>query len=324
MDIVALLRKYYSKIDRRILTYLTCVLVASGLWALNKLNKSYTTAVSYALIFTNVPKDMHLQGKPPDKINMELEATGFALLRHQISSVSELKISLQGLRKQVGSDKEDYTLTASELKEIIANQLSSSIQIAKISPNEISLRFAQVKSKLVKIESDVKYRLKQGYILKGKVKCTPDSVLVTGPSTVVNNIKKVSTATWDAGELSKMKKANIELLAVDGAELQTYDTDLTIDAERFTEAIMSIDITPTNVPEKLNMNLFPKDVEIRYEVGLSRYDKMSSTDFRFVVVYDSINTSPYLQVKPDIVPPFVQNVRYSPQKVEYILEKKKD
>ena len=72
----------------------------------------------------------------------------------------------------------------------------------------------------------------------------------------------------------------------------------------------------------MNIRLFPAVVNISYETGLSKYDQVTDHDFVFYVDYPTDTEISYLEVKTGKVPDFIKNLTYTPQKVEYILEKK--
>ena len=77
----------------------------------------------------------------------------------------------------------------------------------------------------------------------------------------------------------------------------------------------------TGVPEHMNIRLFPPYVTVSYEIGLSKYDKVSNKDFVFSIDYPTAPHTNFLEVKAVKVPDFIENLTFTPQKVEYILEK---
>ncbi|MDL2251278.1 YbbR-like domain-containing protein [Odoribacter sp. OttesenSCG-928-J03] len=324
--IVSYLKKYYSKMDRSIITYSICVFIAAGLWGLNKLNREYTTEISYPVKYTDFPKDKYIVNTPPQEIVIEVKAKGFVLLRHQIShaflpitlSLNSAQTSKQPQNKEI----QEYALKLNDIREKIAGQLSSSIKLISIDPEEIHLAFSKATSKKVKISPLVKYSMKKGYILKDAITCIPDSVEINGSAALLDTIREIRTSMWHAGEIHKNKTSDIELLYPSGVHADIKSVNATVEVERFTEAKRSIPIIPLNVPDSLRIKLFPENVEITYEVGLSRYDFINDKDFRFIAVYDPKDGSSYLQVKADMLSPFIQNLRFTPQKIEFILEKK--
>ena len=72
--------------NKKIVTYLVFVFIATIFWFLNALSKDYTTTVSYPVNYKNLPKDKILIRELPDKLFLEVKGGGFALLRYKIST----------------------------------------------------------------------------------------------------------------------------------------------------------------------------------------------------------------------------------------------
>lgn len=313
-------------LDRNIITYGICVLIASILWFLNALNKEYTSEISYPVKYTDFPKGKYLVSELPSSIQLEVRAKGFALLGHHIrTSFLPIIFNLNSYNNHLQKKGHiyEFTLHLNEIKEKISSQLNSEIKLLSVKPESIEFRFSQAANRKVPICPSVHYTLKSQHILKEAIRCTPDSIVISGPKARIDTLKCVHTETWDAGEIKKDRDRTLKLCPISGITFDEINVTVYIQIERFTEAQRTIPIHILHLPDSLDIKLFPASVEISYEIGLSKYDRITDRDFRAVTDFQKYDrTSSFLPVEVIKFPPFIKDLKITPQKVEYILEKK--
>ena len=171
------------------------------------------------------------------------------------------------------------------------------------------------------IRPHIDYTLKQQYILT-QIKTTPDSILVSGPSTCIDTLQYISTIPIELKKLHKNTSFQLDLVTQPNLSLQTTSIKVELEIEQYTETKRTCPIIVTNAPDSLNIRLFPSQVQISYAVGLSQYDQIKDQDFVFSVEFPKNSETTYLEVKATKIPSCIQNLSYSPKKIEYILEKK--
>lgn len=311
-------------LNRNIINYLICVIIASILWLLTILNKEYSAEITYPVKYVNFPAGKYPITKLPSQLLLEVNAKGFTLLGHKIRT-SFLPITFNvsnytGHLKKEG-DIFEYILQTNDIKDKISSQLSNDIKLNSISPEEIIFKFATIKSKKIALRPDIDYSLKRQYILNAIV-LQPDSILVSGPAPILDTLSYAETLPVKFKDLKKTTTRSVELKPIPDCTLEEKDIDIKLEVEQFTEAKRTLPITAKQIPDSMNIRLFPSSVNISYEIGLSKYDKITDKDFTFTVIYPKDTRASYLEVKPTKVPTFVKNLTYTPQKVEYILEKK--
>lgn len=313
-------------IDRNLFTYLICVIIATILWFLNALNKDYIADISYPVKYVNLPKGKYFVSDPPKTLVLEVKAKGFALLGHR-ASTSFLPITFNVnsySNHQLEKDNVyEYTINTSDLKEKITTQLNADIKLQAITPETIEFKFAPSVSKKIAIYPSVKYSLKRQYILKNKITTIPDSIIVSGPSVIMDTLQYIHTETLNLKEIGKDISKSVELVNVPKCSFEDTEVQLDISVEQYTEARRTIQITEINVPDSITLRLFPNYVNITYDIGLSQYDKVSDTDFVFTVDYKQHAISSFLDVKVTKFPPFIKDLSFTPQRVEYIMEHRK-
>lgn len=318
------LKKSNLRIDRNIITYLICVVIATILWFLNALNKDYSAVISYPVKYVNLPQGKHLISDLPSTLSLEVRAKGFALLGHRIStSFLPITFNVNTYSNHLLEKDEvfEYTLNTNEIKDKIGNQLNTEIKLLDITPATIEFKFAQSVEKKVAVRPVVNYTLKRQYILN-QITATPDSVLVSGPATIIDTLRYISTKSLRLKDLGKSVTKEVELTPPRGCTVDDATVKLDLQVEQFTETKKTIRLQARHVPGSFYLRLFPDNVNITYDVGLSNYEKITNQDFEFYVDYDQTQSSSYLDVKVGKTPAFIKNLVFSPQKVEYIIERK--
>lgn len=310
--------------NRDIISYLLCVVIASALWFLNTLNKDYSAEISFPVKYINFPEGKYPVVQLPAELQLEVKAKGFALLGYRVRT-SFLPITFNVNTYSNHLQKKDglfeYTLNTNDIKDKISTQLSADIKLLNVFPEEILFKFATAKYKKMAVRPEINYTLKRQYILN-RITTIPDSILVCGPATVIDSLQYVSTIPLQLKEIGKNISRTLELAPVSGCTYKEGSVEVLLEVEQFTESKRTIQITPLNVPDSMNIRLFPPNVSISYEVGLSKYEKVSDNDFVLSVSYPQKADATYLEVRVHKAPAFIKDLSYSPQKVEYILEKK--
>lgn len=317
-------KKSKFRVDRNIITYLICVVIATILWFLNALNKEYSAVISYPVKYVNLPQGKHLISDLPSTLSLEVRAKGFALLGHRIStSFLPITFNVNTYSNHLLEKDEvfEYTLNTNEIKDKISNQLNTEIKLQDITPSSIEFKFARSVEKKVAVRPVVNYTIKRQYILN-QITATPDSVLVSGPSTIIDTLQYVSTQSLRLKDLGKNVTKEVELTPPKGCTVDDATVKLDLQVEQFTEAKKTIQLQARHVPASFYLRLFPDNVSITYDVGLSNYEKISNQDFEFYVDFNQTKSASFLDVKVGKTSANIKNLVYSPQKVEYIIERK--
>jgi len=312
------------RLSKNIISYLICVVIASILWILNALSKDYSAELTYPIKYINFPEDKYPVLKLPAQLHLEVKARGFALLGYRIrTSFLPITFNVSTYTNHLKSNKDvfEYLLNTNDIKDKIENQLSPDIKLLNVYPEEILFKFAVAKHKKVAVKPALNYTLKRQYILT-RVTAIPDSIWVSGPASVIDTLPYITTQPLHLKELSKNTERKLALIPAPDCTFQEETVEVLLKVEQYTEAKRTLPIIAVHVPDSMNIRLFPPNVNISYDIGLSKYDKVNDKDFVFSVDYPKNPTTNFLEIKVSKSPGFIKDLSYSPKKVEYILEKK--
>ncbi|MFW6310019.1 MAG: YbbR-like domain-containing protein [Prolixibacteraceae bacterium] len=322
-EIIDLFRLERLKNDRRIVIFMICLTIATVLWFLNALSKNYTTTISYSVKYTNPPENLFLSNDPPGRLNLEVEAHGFTLLRHKMSfSVSPIVLNLSNIT-DADENQATVSVQTGNLIRRISEQVSNEIAVINVEPEILTFSFDSLHSKTVPVVADVNLQLKPQFFLSNNISIIPDRVELTGPASIIKSIDSLKTNALSFEGLDNPVDRMVELDHPKKTKVNPNKVNLKIPVERFTEKEIKIPLSVKNKPEDLNIKIFPSDVQVSFLVGLSDYDNISASDFEIYVAYDSEHNRETLEVIVEEKPDYIRQLMVSPQNVEFLVESEK-
>jgi YbbR domain-containing protein len=308
--------------DRRIIVFTVCLIIATSLWFLDALSKDYATTLSYPVKYVNPPKNLFLSNTPPSKLDLRVRAHGFTLLRHKLAlSFSPLLLDLTTISHSIDSTATIVEVTAENLIRRIGSQISNEISISDVSPRTISLQFDSLQTRVVQVLPDINLNFKPQFFMSGEVTIEPDSVILTGPAALLDTIRILYTEPRTFNDLETSIVQSVRVYNPRRTNLSPERVTLHVPVEKFTEKKITIPVQVINMPENIQIKLFPPQVNVSFMVGLSNYDNVTANDFSAIV--DFSQTAPEretLEVKVESKTSYIQSIKASPAAVEYLIE----
>jgi YbbR domain-containing protein len=251
----------------------------------------------------------------PDKISVKLKAKGWQLITMALGSQTEYIVS---------ADKDSGIISLDPFNEINENNwLSAGVTITEINPRQISFKVEKNKFKRLKIEAATDLSFSNEYGLATPIRIYPDSVLVAGPSSVLDNITSIKTKVVKLSSLDSKIKIITELEEPKGFELEQKKAELTIDVQRIVERTFdNIKIQINGMPNDRNVVLIPNTIDCSLRGGINIIGKINPNEISATIEYGEIVYDTLGSVQPKIViPQNTQVVFTKPVRLNYIIKK---
>ncbi|WP_421919927.1 CdaR family protein [Marinifilum sp.] len=325
------LKGYFNKekitSNKKLLVYLFFVGLSTIFWFLNALSKEYTTSINYPVYYMNFPKDKVLTNDLPEKLHLRVNAYGFDLFRYKFSTAflsNPFDVNNYTNNRIEGSSQITYNLLTSNIQGRIQQELSTGIRLETISPDTIKFEFSPILEKKIPVILDLNLNFEQQFMQAGAVLPEFDSVLVNGPQSMLDSVHAAKTEQLKLSGLNKSVEKQIDFIKIEGLSYSPKKIKVSIPVERFTEANKNIPIKVDNLPDSVLLRLFPADVKLSYFVGLNKYENITEDHFDARVDYlDAVRgDGNKLKVELKCNPDFVSNVRFYPQAVTFLIEKR--
>jgi hypothetical protein len=312
------------KNDKRIVVFMVCILIATGLWFLNALNKDYLATISYPVKYVNAPQNQFLANEPPSKLDLKVNAHGFTLLRHKLSlSFSPIVLNLTTMTQNMENSEDGFVIYTGNLIQRISNQISNEIKINYIQPEILRIKLDSLKTKMVRVKENIDMDFKSQFDLKEGVILSPNEIEITGPAAVIDTINFLFTREETFEKLDADVVTTIEIIHPEKTSVTPDKVTLKIPIEKFTEKDITIPIQIQNKPVDTNLKLFPSVIELTVLVGLSEFEHVDGSKFDVFVDFEKADSnSENLSVSVLSNVSHLKIIRFSPKTVEYLIETK--
>jgi hypothetical protein len=253
-----------------------CVGIAFVFWIFSKLSKTYNSDIQVHLEYILPDKNSILTKKPPPKLDVTLDGTGWNLMFNSIHQ---------------RSPKLEYRLNQDTFQEIRLQRLTRDLQfklgfganIGTINPDFIPLVMDVKARKRIPIKLINKISLEEQFVESAAKTILPDTIVIEGPSSIIQNIKEWHTLPLEVNKLSHRLKDTISLAPYPNPQVRFIPNFVAYDVfvEQLTEKEVEVPIILTE--KKTDVLIFPKSIKVKCTIGLSNYEKLTPALFHYQV-----------------------------------------
>lgn len=296
-----------------------CIGIALVFWILVKLSQVYHIWKP-ARVTVAIPENAALTKMPPDNLLLKFEARGWDLL-FNTRNLSRLELNYRM------DEEPELVIPAGQLRSDVFDNLSTPrIKVVDVNQNELFLNLEPRLEKKVPVVLYKKIDFAEGFNYSDNVSIQPDSITVSGPESLVIPITRWETDSLVLLQLKGSKEETVQLISPQRElHLSSLNTVVSVPVEKFTEKSFFLPLEIKNAPEKDSLSLFPSSVNVSCVVGLSKYDQLTSDEFKFEVdlgiahLSEGKNTAPIMLVKQ---PDYVKGINYTPKAATFFIIQK--
>jgi hypothetical protein len=312
--------------QRRFLTFFFFVVLSAAFWFVRSLSEQYETNVTYPVRYINFPENKVLIGDVPDKLKLKIRAKGFSILKSKLNlNLIPLRFNVNSfIMNSIGADT-FYVITET-VKDILSNELDN-MTILDISPDTLFFRFTEMAVKKVVVRPMLamhdRFFLQQ-FMQNGRIGVNPDSIIISGPGSLVRSINYVLTEPLNFTNLADTAEVECYLEPIDRITFSQRNVKISIPVDRFTEVEERLTVLPVNVPDSLNMIAIPGQITVTYRICLSNYSRVMNNPLTPKIDYAVIqeNHSSRLTVFLTDTPHIISNIRFNPKETEFLITRK--
>jgi len=306
--------------------FLICILIASFLWIINALNRTYTKTIAVPVKFINLPKNKAISSELPKYIQADVKASGAKLLF----------IDFKKNEKEIIIDLNNFSSKQLKLNNLAINTalsignlsklFNTEIELIKVKPDSIYFSFGRSYQKIVPVIADLQIDFDTLYNFGEKVKISPSSLTLYGDSILLSSIDEVKTEKIVLNNLNKTINQKATIILPEELEerigISQKEVNLDINVDKFTELNLDVPIETIKVPKGFELKTFPDKINLYIKVGLLEYDSLRPEQFRVIVDYTDISKNKNkLPIKIDQQPDNIKIIKIIPQKVEFLIKK---
>lgn len=312
-----LLQKIFSNNKTRV--FLFFLIISSGSLLMNKLSKNYRTVLQFEIVPQQIPSDKIVLQQDKNYLTIFVNASGFNLIGYKFWK-KKIGVNATEATKVYGTT---YKIETYKLIEDFQKQLSSDTEIVEILDKTIFIEMGSIISKKIPVVLNSSISYEKGYKIKGEVKLSPDSILVFGPENLIVKIDKIETNQLSLNNVYENVEEIVNLKITpefDSVKLSHDKVSVKAEVEKFTELSFMIPLKLVNKPMNCEIEVFPSEIQIVFQVELSEITNIKDVDFEVVcdVQYALDKKVNYLLPKVVKKPKSVHNFHINPTKIDYI------
>ncbi len=302
---------------RSILLYLFFVVISAIFWSFLTFNSDVQLELEVPIEISK-PNNVHLLNKVPDTLTVTVKDRGYRFFSYLFHKSPKITLRLS----DYSDGNSSFKIDQSHLKKALASVLNKQATIVSVLPESINIKFTDLPGKKVPVKTDIVVEPREDYTQYGALIQSQDSVLVFSDAKTLSEINEVYTYHVEELNLTDTLRRRVTIAPINGAVVEPRSIDIIVPIEKLKQQTRSVKIAVRNAPAGVKMLLFPSDVEVKYLTPVSRITE--DAGITAVVDYNSVDfNSPSNKVKVMIgeVPAAYQDVRFSNDSVEYIIEK---
>ncbi|MBN1416551.1 MAG: YbbR-like domain-containing protein [Bacteroidales bacterium] len=319
----ALLLDFRSNHHRNFITFLFFFLLSAIFWFFRVLSLDYEDKILYPVRYINLPEDYVILNKLPEKLTLEVKAKGRRILLSKLNlNLIPIKFDVNSFISRDTNPDSLYILTNS-FKDILSEELEG-VEILNIEPDTLFFRFTNMEVKKVAVKpkfNDLQAMFAPQFMINGNIVVEPDSIIISGPGSLLKNITSVFTEPLTCSDLKDTVTQTSVLEKQQSISYSQKRIYVTIPVDKYTQAEYYLPVVALNLPDSLQLKTFPERIRISYNITLSNYEKINPERIRPHVDYNDVlnNSDKKLRLFLVDTPDIINAIKFSPERVEYLL-----
>jgi len=302
---------------RNIFILINTFLFSLLIWVYVNLNLTYTIESTVPLELKS-GKSQGVSNEIPNSLDVVFKGKGWGLIKILISKNLVYYLDLTAYKKDTKVD------LMQNIGDVI--NLPSDVYVQSINPGFIDVSFDNIITKMVKVKNNTSVLTKDGYTVIGGVKISPDSVRITGASSVVMKIKYVQTENIVLKDVNSNISRDVRLIDSLGNQVKVdpvvvnVSYKLELSAEKTFE---DIDVNVYGVPIDKDVLIIPPKISISLRGGVEELSKLTVKDIKIGINFKQIESDEQGEVEPSIeLSDIFTLIKVEPQRFQYIIKKK--
>jgi YbbR domain-containing protein len=251
----------------------SAVALALLLWVHVATNKTYEYQLNLPIKVVNIPKGLVLVSDTPALAAIKVRATGKQLL---LLSNSSPVIIISAADGRHGSMEK--IIGASELTEALGRSFENA---EALFPRSLTLKFEREVEKKLTVRSTVRVEPSPGFVMSSIPRIRPDTVTVTGPVSIMHQLKYLETIPQPFSGLMASTTQKVGLALPESLHLRLQDSLVTVGIEiepARQKAFSNVTIIPPAGFPSGRYDIVPAHLTLVVNIPQSKYNLITAAD----------------------------------------------
>jgi hypothetical protein len=301
--------------NKKIISIIFSFLFSVILWGSVSLSNDYYTKIHVPLKFVNIPAGYAVSDPNIHEITISVRSQGWRLAALSMDRAYSFFIPAN----------RDSGMKKIALRDALSENawLSSNIQILGIYPEFVNVSIEKIFFKKVKIRPDLSFGFKQNFGIVSPVKLTPDSVIISGPKSIIKRVNYVTTVKKKYTDLEDGVKEMADLQPVYGVEFEKKQTYIQFYVQRIVDKVFSnLPVEVRNAPPGMEIVVIPNIMTLKLRGGINSIGRLTKEDFHPYIDFSQLLKDTLGTLEPIIkIPDYTIVISRSPNRLKYIVKK---
>lgn len=306
--------------SKDVLSFLLFLILSASFWFVNVLDKVRETTIDIPIRYVSVPQNIEFTNNVPISIKVSVRDNGKELLNYSRKNNKPIAIDFNRQFYQNGT----IVVSADEIRQVLIRYLSPTTAITQIQPDSLVVAYRKLETRNVRVQLEKHISLAHQYVLDENIVVEPSQVAVVGAGMLFDTLSFVKTNVLELHNLKDTVTRVVKIKPIAGLRFVPDEVKVKLNVERFTEKRIVVPVTVINCPDDIVLRIFPSQVELSFNVPMSRFSTINVNAVRVLFDYGQLNGDNKLKhtLKIENNEPLIRNLRLRPSDVEYLIEEK--
>ena len=315
-------RFLFNKLSREFLVFLFFLLLSGIFWLILTLNEPYEHEINVTVQIKGVPKNIVLTSNEVDTLRVTVRDKGWILMRYLYEKERNLNLAFKSHDRGNGL----VTVSASDIKRLVSDQLESSTVVSSIKPDKLDFSYNNGERKRVPLKWSGRVTPEQLYFIS-HVDYSPDSVDVYASKEKLDSIRAIYTEPLNYVGFRDTLVVTCKVAHMKDVKVVPEQVTVSFFTDLLTEeTIDGVSIKAINMPPGKVLRTFPPKVQVHFVTGVRQFRTLRPEDFTVIADYKEISRNPsekcniYLKKMPQ----GISRATLEINQVDYLIEEQEE
>lgn len=296
---------------------IVALVFAIVIWFFVITENEYEYVIEVPVAVINTPPGKVILNDLPKVVKVKIKGTGKDLIALMVRTGARITLDL--------FDVEQSKIFHIEPRDVFLSRPIGAIQSNEIiMPDSIRVILDDFQRKKIPVNSNIKPKVAPGFTIVGDALINPDSVLISGPQSLVSKINSISTEEVEFKNLTDNLKQNISLVSQSSNKIivSTNRVEISLDIQRLVEITLTgIPVNIRNAPPNVNVYPRPSTLNLVLEGGGELLAQLNRNDIIAYLDYNRVKGSPGIE-HPAVIekPPGIHYRDVQPKTFKLVFE----
>lgn len=236
--------------------FLLCVLFSASIWLVLNLSRDYVAIVSVPVVARSNIEGHAAVSQSEATATAQVSASGFRhiVLGRSRKRATQVEFAASDFR-HVGGDR--YSIPSANLYRYTSLLFGDGVTVESFVSDHLEFSFPGESYKKVPVQAVLSVSYAPQYMALRPLSLQPDTVLVYGEPSRLENVHAVSTKPLTLDDLRSSAHGKVRLETPSGVRLSHEETVYALEVTRYVEVRSEVRIETRNVPSRVALSVLP-------------------------------------------------------------------